>query len=141
MKNIKSSGYEGISNEILKCCPPIVEHYPAKRINKCIFQEIFPDCLKKNTVLPLNKTGDKNQPGNYRPISLISQLSKVFEKVLLKRMMKLCDKHNIFLRTQSSFRPKKSGIHAIATVTHSIRNENDKKNQKVKRALLILGSQ
>ena len=128
MKNKKSTGYDGISNEILKCCSPVVEHYLAKVINKCFNEEIIPDCLKKTKVLPLHKKGDKSNPGNYRPISLLSPLSKVIEKVLLRRMMKFCVKHKILSSTQFGFRPKMSCVHAIATVTEYIRNEIDKKS-------------
>ena len=129
MKNKKNTGFDGISNEILKRCAPIVENYLAKGINKCILEEILPDCSKTTTALPLHKRSDKNQSGKYRPISLLSKLSKVFGKVLLKRMMKFCDKHNIRSITHSGFRPKKFCIHAIATVTEYVRNGIDKKSK------------
>ena len=67
MTNKRSTGYGEISKEILKCCFPIVEHYLAKVINKCILEEIFLDSLKKTKVLPLLETGGENQPGNCRP--------------------------------------------------------------------------
>ena len=61
MKNKKSAGYDGISNEILKCCSPIIESHLAKSVNKCI-TEVFPKCLKVSKVIPLYKKGDeKNQ--------------------------------------------------------------------------------
>ena len=49
-------------------------------INHCIGQGIFPDKLKIASVIPLHKGGDINDPHNYRPISILPTLSKVFEK-------------------------------------------------------------
>ena len=46
MQHKKQEGYDGISNEILKSCSPIIECYPAKAVTKCITEEIFPDCSR-----------------------------------------------------------------------------------------------
>ena len=79
MKN-KKSGHYGISNEILKCCSPILEPFLVRIFNQCITNCIFPECFKIANVIPLYKKGDKTDPHNYRPISLLSSLSKIFEK-------------------------------------------------------------
>ena len=64
-KNKKSTGYDGISNEILKCCSPIIEPYVADVFNKCLEQSIFQEplkiarvfrSLKKETEVPLRVT-------------------------------------------------------------------------------------
>ena len=62
-----------------------------------------------------------------RPISLLSSLSKVFEKVLYKRMVKFFNKNNLFTPAQYGFRPKYSCANAIAEITDFIRDEIDKK--------------
>jgi len=49
-------------------------------INNCIGQGIFPDKLNIASVIPPHKGGDINDPHNYRPISILPTLSKVFEK-------------------------------------------------------------
>ena len=51
-------------------------------INNCIGQGtcIFPDILKIASIIPLHKGGDINDPHNYRPISILPTLSKIFEK-------------------------------------------------------------
>ena len=46
LKNKKSAGHDGISNEILKCCSPIIEPYVADVFNKCLEQSIFPEPFK-----------------------------------------------------------------------------------------------
>lgn len=53
--------------------------------NKCIDNYVYPDILKSSKVIVLYKKGDKTNCSNYRPISLISQFSKIFEKILQSR--------------------------------------------------------
>ena len=88
LKNKKITGYDGISNEILKCCSPIIEPCVADVFNKCLEQSIFPGPLKIARVIPLFKKGNRSNPENYRPISLLSSLSKVFEQVICRRLTK-----------------------------------------------------
>ena len=83
LENEKSCGLDGISNEILKCCSPIIERHLALVFNKCIDEDVFPDTFKTAKVVPLFKKGDKIDPANYRPNSLPSSLSKMFEKTFI----------------------------------------------------------
>ena len=53
MKNKKSTGEDGMSNEMLKCCSPIIEPQIATLFNNCIEDGIFPDCFKTAKVIPL----------------------------------------------------------------------------------------
>ena len=69
LKNKKSSGSDDISNEIIKCCSPVVENFLAIAFNNCIEESIFPKCLKIAKVIPIYKKGDRNKPENYRPKS------------------------------------------------------------------------
>ena len=128
MKNKKSCGEDGISNEILKCCSPIVDEYIAIAFNKCILEKTYPTCFKVAKVIPLHKKDDKSDPANYRPISLLSSLGKLFEKLLHKRMVKFCEKEKILTSTQYGFRSKRSCVDAISTVTEYIRTEIDRKS-------------
>ena len=97
LKNKKSCGRDGISSEILKSCSPINERYLALAFNKCIDEGVFPDIFKLAKVVPLFKKGDKKDPANYRPISLLRSLSKVFEKILNNRMIRFTKKNDLFL--------------------------------------------
>ena len=128
LKNKKSSGSDDISNEIIKCCSPVVENFLAIAFNKCIEESIFPKCLKIAKVIPIYKKGDRNKPENYRPISLLSSISKIFEKLILRRMMKFCEKNNIITKNQYGFRSRRSCADAIATVTEFMRSEIDSKS-------------
>ena len=65
---------------------------------------IFPDSLKIAKVIPLFKKGDDKILSNYRPISLLSSVSKVFEKVIYNQIYCHFDTHNLFYISQYGFR-------------------------------------
>ena len=91
-------------------------------------EKSYPTCFKVAKVIPLHKKGDKSDPAKYRPISLLSSLGKLFEKLLHKRMVKFCEKEKILISTQNGFRTKRSCVDAISTVTEYIRTEIDGKS-------------
>ena len=62
MKNKKSYGLDGISNEILKCCSPFIEPALATAFNKCIEERTFPKRLKIAKVIPIFKKRIKENP-------------------------------------------------------------------------------
>ena len=104
LKNTKSCCHDGISIEILKSCSLTIEPYVANAFKKAIDESVFPNSLKKAKVVPSFKKGDKKNPENYRPISILSSLSKVFEKLLFECMVKLCEKNKLLSSAQFSFR-------------------------------------
>ena len=59
--------------------------YPLKLIFKGSIQEgVFPDCWKKDNVVPIHKKESKNLLKNYRPISLLPIFGKIFERIIFK---------------------------------------------------------
>ena len=71
--------------------------------NKCMFSGIFPDVLKIAKVIPLYKSGTRSEVSNYRPISLLPVISKIFEKLLHKRLTKFLEKHNVIYKKTIRF--------------------------------------
>ena len=76
----KTSGLDGISNQLLKLSLPYNIDSLTYVFNLCIEKNVFPSELKKAKVVPLPKSTDKTNPTNYRPTSLLSVLSKLLEK-------------------------------------------------------------
>ena len=64
-------------------------------INSSFENDLFPDKLKITTVIPIFKNGDKTDLTNYRPISVLSFFSKIFEKTMNNCLIKFIDKHDI----------------------------------------------
>ena len=74
-------------------------------------QDVFPQILKNAKIVPLFKFGNRSFTSNYCPISLLSRLSKVLEKLVKNRLICFFDKHNIFYNYQYGFREKHNVLH------------------------------
>lgn len=86
MKNKNSSGFDGLSNRMLKREPHAFSRLLTPLINKSLEEGVFPDCLKTANVIPIHKKGDRANLNNYRPISLLPVLSKIFEKIINQQL-------------------------------------------------------
>ena len=84
--------------------------------------------MKTAKVIPLLKKGDISLPDSYRPISLLTSLSKVFEKLIYKRITKFLVKHNLLSPNHFGFRKILSCINAIVEITEFMRKAIDKKH-------------
>ena len=79
----------------MKCSSPVIDTVIAKILNRWLHEQCFPKSLKIAKVMPIHKKGDRFQPQNYRSITSLTSFSKVFEKLLQKRLIKFSDKNNI----------------------------------------------
>ena len=86
LPNKSSEDCYGLSSLLLKVVNPVVCDLLADQFNRCIDENEFPEVLKLAKVLPFHKSGDRNDAGSFRPISLLPIISKVFEKLLFKRI-------------------------------------------------------
>jgi hypothetical protein len=86
MKNKTSSGYDGITSTILKLSADYISKPLTVSFNKSLTICIHPDRLKYTEVQPHFKKGQKSQISNYRPISLLSGFSKIFELLIFCRL-------------------------------------------------------
>ena len=127
MKKKSSSGHDGISSKLLhQICPAIVSPLTTI-INQSLYNGIFPDSLKLAKVLPLFKKGNEKLFNNYRPISLLPTISKVFEKVVFKQLYNYCESNGLIYKSQYGFREKHSTELACAEYVDKMLNELDKK--------------
>ena len=86
--NLDSSKASGIPVVVLKNCDPELSYILAKLFNKCLKESCFPDCWKVSSVVPVFKNvGERSTTKNYRPVILLSVVSKVFEKLVNNRIV------------------------------------------------------
>ena len=88
-------------------------------VNSAMTLGIFPEKLKLSKVIPLFKKGDKLDVSNYRPISILTCFTKIFEKVIFNRLLNFFNKHSVLVSNQYGFRENCSTSHAILDIVTS----------------------
>ena len=96
---------------------PILENI----FNTIITKGIYPDCLKNANVTPLFKNGDKLSVANYRPISVLSSINKIFERLLFNRLIDFSQTYNILSPSQFGFVPNRGINDALFSLLSTIR--------------------
>ena len=104
----KSTGLDGIGPRIIKCARDHLVIPITSLINRSIQQGIFPQKLKEAYVLPLFKSGSRDDPNNYRPISILPTISKIFERHVANQLHSYFEKTDILYTYQSGFRKNHS---------------------------------
>jgi hypothetical protein len=90
-------------------------------------QGSVPAQLKIAKVIPIFKTGDKCKMDNYRPISLLSNFSKILEKIVASRLTDFLETNNLLSATQFGFRKEHSTLHPLIHFLNFVSNSNNKK--------------
>ena len=121
----KATGPASIPTRILITMKDIISKPLANVINLSFSSGKFPDVLKKASVVPIHKGNSKLDCCNYRPISLLSNIGKVIEKLMHTRITKFLNKHKCFFPSQYGFRSKHSINHALIEITEKIRDALD----------------
>ena len=121
--NNKCLGPNSIPIYILKIANIFFSHKLSDIANKCFETGIFPDLCKIAKVIPIFKKENPLLCENYRPISLLPIFSKIFEKLIYKRMYTFIEKHKLIYQRQFGFRTKHSTTHAIISLTESIKSQ------------------
>ena len=93
---------------VLKSINHIICHPLSHIVNHSFSSGTFPETLKLMKVIPIPKQGDLSLVENFRPISLLNTFSKIFEKLVYKRLYSYLDKYNILYSKQFGFRTGKS---------------------------------
>jgi hypothetical protein len=91
LKKGKSAGPDRILNEIIKYTNPVMINSYMKIFNVILKTGLYPKSWKESFTIPIYKSGDKNYPINYRGVSLINCLPKIFNTILNNRLIKLID--------------------------------------------------
>ena len=117
----KASGLDCIPVGVLKNCEPELSYILAELFNKCLKESCFPDCLKVSSMVPVFKNiGERSIAKNYRPVSLLCVVSKVFEKLVNNRIVDHLEKRCLFSDFQYGFRSSRSTADLLTVVSDRI---------------------
>lgn len=120
-KNNKAPGQDSISNTLLKNMPSSLFGMLANIFNFLLLNGIFPQIFKTAKVIPIHKKGkDPKSPSSYRPISLLSSIDKLFEKVIYRRILNHTENYQVINCKQFGFRRQHSTVHQIKRVVNMI---------------------
>ena len=127
LNNEKSAGHDEFSAKFLKLCAPYISVPLVTIFNRAISCGIYPDLLKIARVTPIHKKGNRHDPNNYRPISVLSMINKAFEKILHTRLYSYLTKFNIIYEYQFGFREGHSTTQALIEINDKIKSSIDNK--------------
>ena len=121
----KSCGPNSISSNLLKNHAKAFFSPVKDMINSSFLEGAFPDTLKIAQVCTVFKKGERDLRENYRPISLLSNLSKLFERAMHSRVYAFFDNFGLFFDLQFGFRKQHSTSHALLSIIDEIRHNLD----------------
>ena len=104
----KEGGINDVSRKFLNMCKNHVSYYLKELFNFCIDSLVFPNVFKIAQITPIHKKGSLRNISNYRPVSVLNNLSKVFENLLYNRLQSFCHASNFLAKNQFGFRKHRS---------------------------------
>jgi hypothetical protein len=119
LKDSKSSGQDKIPVKNLKDSSDVCVAYLSYIFNCFLLTGIFPDDWKLARVSPIYKSGDKQECGNYRPMSVLSVVAKIFEKLVCGQLNQYLKENEILTKFQSGFREGHSTTSSLLSTTNS----------------------
>ena len=127
LDSTKATGPDDIPVIVLKNICPEISPLLAKLFNRCLKERCFPDSWKMSSVCPVFKNaGDRCSPSQYRPISLLSVMSKLFESVINKAVISHLDRNKLLSDNQYGFRSSRSTADILTVITHRVSEALDK---------------
>ena len=124
----KKTTINNIPNFIIKKISHVVTPILVELFNESIINGVFPHKLKIGRVIPLHKAGSTTSLKNYRPITTLSVFSKIFEKLVHKRMTSFISRYNIIKLNQFGFQRNKNTSDAILEFLENIYESFDENN-------------
>lgn len=119
----KAPGPDRVTNELMRGTVEVISPILTKLFNEILATNTIPKQWSESHIILLHKKGDKDNIGNYRPISLISNVYKVFAKVILERITRVLDENQPI--EQAGFRKNFSTIDHIHTIKQVLEKYNE----------------
>ena len=102
----KSSECDPLPTHLLKCCSDLFVPFLTELFNRSLSEGVFPSSWKRAYISPILKksSADPHAPGSYRPISKLSTVSKLLERIVFNQLSKHVDMFSLLPNTQSAYR-------------------------------------
>lgn len=118
----KSPGTDGVTNKMIQMCHPSFKEEILNLFNQCLLTGKMPDIWKFGLVIPILKLGKPPKcKSSYRPITLLSCLGKLLERIMKNRMEQQIEVDNLLNPSQYGFRPKRGTDDILLNITSKIR--------------------
>lgn len=131
LNNQCAVGWDGIASSIIKAAVDILTPSITYVCDLCLTRGVFPKVFKKAVIHPVFKKGSKDCISNYRPISVLSTLSKILEKLINRRLTSYLDKFSLLASNQYGFRSGRSTEDALMDLVDDTVQNMDKKRKTV----------
>ena len=117
LNNSGAEDFNGLSNKVVKLSKEALIHPITHLINQCIRTNKWPNKWKLNKILPLYKNkGDRTKVSNYRPVALLSPISKLVEKEIQIQLNKHMTKFNLWNDDMNAYRENFSTVSAMIDI-------------------------
>lgn len=120
LRATSAAGPDGVTPQFLKECVAELSPVLLELTQISFGTGNFPEALKHATITPIFKGGNASDPSNYRPISLVSCLGKVMEKIVQENLLTFCLQNDIIPVNQHGFRPSYSTTSELLQYIHDI---------------------
>jgi len=120
LKSKTSTDIDGVSSKMIKLVISEIKVPLSHIFNLSLSSGEFPSKLKRSKVVPIFKSGNRNECDNYRPISLLCSISKILEKLVAKKLLDHLQSNNLIYNHQYGFLPKRSTEQNLLQVTNYI---------------------
>ena len=116
----KAIGPDCISHKMLKSTKSSIVKPLKLLFNRSLSENMFPSVWKIAHVIPLFKKDDPSLVSNYRPVSLLSCVSKIMERIIFKHVYNFFHSNDLFYRYQAGFLPGHSTVYQLLETYHNI---------------------
>ena len=120
LKRNKAKGIDDINGNIVIDVYDEIKEPLFKVFNSSLTKGVFPEALKYAKVMPIFKSGDLSDLGNYRPISVLPVFSKILEKIMYNRVYSYLNDHKLLFNKQFGFQVNNSTEHALLELSDEI---------------------
>lgn len=118
IKKDVATGADNVGAKLIKDAKEVISPILVKIINLGYQQATFPDCMKTATIKALHKKDDPDKITNYRPISILPTLSKVYERAATDQLVEHLEKNNLLSKHQHAYRKGHSTNTCLVEVTN-----------------------